>query len=136
MNARDLHEQLRTQFTCIDGVPRNYMEMRVPLGDGSIHIARFVYQTIGVTMRGEPEMVEPILCAWMWQRLINGFPKERLEDRDVLIIFRRWPQVAGYIDGEGYEATKLTMRLVIPAEDLQRVFGDAVLQEGQLVFQL
>lgn len=136
MNVRDLHEKLRSGFACIDGVPRNYMEIRCPMDRGEIFIARFIYQSIGVTMRGEPEQVEPVLCAWMWQRLASAFPKEVIEDRDTLVIFRRWPSIAGYIDAEGYECTKLTMRLVIPGEELKRIFGEATIEEGQLLHRL
>lgn len=142
MNVRDLHEQLRASFTCVNGTPRAYMEIRVPVPHPEpphevyIHHARFVYEAVGVTMRGEPEHIEPILCAWAWQKLIAGFDKERIQDRDVLILFRRWPEVLGYIDSEGYECTKLTMRLVIPAEDLKRIFGEAVCKEGELLFKL
>lgn len=136
MNTRDLHELLRAGFSCINGVPRAYMEIRIPLLDQQIHLARFVYQTVGVTMRGEAEDIEPILCAWMWQRLVAAFPKEEMEDRNVLLIFRRWPQIEGYTDGDGYAATKLTTRLVIPGDDLKRIFGGAAIDEGQMLFQL
>lgn len=136
MNVRDLHEHLRTNFTCINGTPRAYMEIRCPLPDQQIHIARFIYEAVGVTMRGEPEHIEPILCAWLWQKLVAGFNKERIQDRDALILFRRWPEVSGYIDGEGYECTKLTMRLSIPAEDLRRIFGHAVIEEGEILYRL
>lgn len=136
MNIRDLHEKLRTHFTCVDGTPRSYMEIRCPLNDGQLHIARFIYETIGVTMRGATEDIEPILCSWLWQKLFTAFPKEQMEDHDVLILFRRWPQVAEYTDGEGHEATKLTMRLVIPGDSMRRIFGDAVKEEGEILFKL
>lgn len=136
MNVRDLHERLRAMFSCIEGVPRSYMEIRCPLPDQQIHIARFVYQIVGVTMRGEAEDVEPILCGWLWQRLSTAFQQEEMEDHNVLLIFRRWPQVEGYTDGDGYAATKLTMRLVIPGDDLKRIFGDATIDEGQMLFRL
>lgn len=136
MNVRDLHEKIRESFSCIDGLPRNYMEIPVQQDDGALFRARFVYQTIGVTMRGEVDQVEPILCGWLLQRLCGAFLREILEDRSMLIIFRRWPQIVGYVDGDGYEATKLTMRLVIPGEDLRRIFGEAVIEEGQMVFRL
>lgn len=136
MNVRDLHEKLRTTFTCIDGVPRAYMEIRIPLPDQQIHLARFVYEAVGVTMRGQVEDLEPIMCAWFWQKLIAGFEKEPIEDRDILIIFRRWPQVHEYIDAQGHAAVKLTMRLVIPGEDLRRIFGPAVKEEGEFLYKL
>ena len=136
MNVRDLHEKLRTDFSCIDGVPRAYMEFRVPLPDQQLHRARFVYQAVGVMMRGQSEDIEPILCAWLWQRLVAAFPKEEMEDRDVLLIFRRWPQIVEFVDGEGYAATKLTTRLVIPGDDLKRIFGDAVINEGEMLCRL
>lgn len=136
MNVRDLHEQLRAHFTCINGVPRAYMEIRCPLPDQQIHVARFVYQVVGVTMRGTPELVEEVLCGWMWQKLITAFPKEQIQDRDTLILFRRWPEVSSYIDNEGHEAMKLTMRLAIPGEDLLDIFGAAVREDGELLFRL
>lgn len=136
MNVRDLHEQLRTNFTCVNGTPRAYMEIRCPLPDQQVHTARFVYEVVGVTMRGEPEHIEPILCAWLWQKLVAGFDKERIQDRDVLILFRRWPEVSNYIDSDGYECTKLTMRLAIPAENLYDIFGAAVCKEGELLYRL
>lgn len=136
MNVRDLHEQLRTGFTCVNGTPRSYMEIPIPLPDQQVHIARFVYEVVGVTMRGEPEHIEPILCAWLWQKLVAGFDKERIQDHNVLILFRRWPEVSSYIDTEGFECVKLTMRLSIPAEDLRRIFGAAVVGEGELLYKL
>lgn len=136
MNVRDLHEQLRTHFTCINGVPRAYMDIRCPLPDQQIHVARFVYQTVGVTMRGTPELAEEIMCGWLWQKLFVAFPKEQMEDHNVLIIFRRWPEVSNYIDNESHEATKLTMRLAIPGEDLLDIFGAAVREDGELLFRL
>lgn len=136
MNTRDLHEKLRHQFSCIDGVPRGYMEIHCPLPDQQIHVARFVYESIGVTMRGQTEDVEPILCGWFWQKLSTAFPQERMEDCDALIIFRRWPQVVEYIDGQGHAAAKLTTRLVIPGEDLRRIFGPAVKEEGEFLYSL
>lgn len=136
MNTRDLHEKLRSTFSCIDGVPRAYMEIRCPLPNQQIHLARFVYESIGITMRGDIEDIEPILCAWFWQKLVAGFEKERLEDHNVLIIFRRWPQVSEYTDMEGHAATKLTLRLVIPGEDLRRIFGLAVKEEGEFLYRL
>ena len=140
MNVRDLHEKLRERFTCINGTPRNYMEILVPGCEcgkqGPWHFARFIYQVIGVTMRGEPEDVESILCAWMWQRLMGSFPEEVIEDRSTLILFRRWPEVSNYIDNEHFQATKLTMRLVIPGQDLKHIFGDAVKADGEMLFRL
>lgn len=136
MNVRDLHESMRNGFSCIDGVPRSYMEVPIAWEDGSTHHARFVYQTVGVTMRGEADQVEPVLCGWVKQRLYGAFPKEIIEDKATLIIFRRWPQVESYTDADGYQATKLTMRLVIPGEDLKRIFGEAVIGEGEMVFRL
>lgn len=136
MNTRDLYEKLRTTFECIDGVPRAYMEIRCPLPNQQIHIARFIYESVGVTMRGDVEDLEPILCGWFWQKLVSGFPQEQLEDRNVLIIFRRWPQVVEYVDGQGHAAAKLTTRLVIPGEDLRRIFGPAVKEEGEFLYSL
>lgn len=136
MNVRDLHEQLRTNFTCVNGAPRAYMEIPCPLPDQRIHIARFVYETVGVTMRGTPELVEEILCGWVWQKMLAGFEKEEIEDRGVLILFRRWPEVSGYTDEYGHECVKLTMRLAIPARSLETIFGEALLKEGERLYQL
>lgn len=136
MNVRDLHEHLRTNFTCVNGTPRAYMEIPCPLPDQQIHVARFVYEIIGVTMRGEPEAIEEILCGWVWQKMLAGFEKEEIEDRGVLILFRRWPEVSNYIDEQGHECVKLTMRLAIPARDLETIFGEALLKEGERLYQL
>lgn len=140
MNIRDLHEKLRAHFGCIDGLPRNYMEIRCRLPQQQdpldIHVARFVYQSVGVTICGEPEDVEPILCLWFWQRMATAFSKEDLEDRNVLLIWRKWPLIESYIDKEGHTATKLRARFVIPADDLKRVFGDTVVGEGELLYKL
>lgn len=136
MNVRDLHEQLRTSFTCVNGTPRAYMEIPCPLPDQQIHIARFVYETVGVTMRGTPELVEEILCGWLWQKLVASFEVEEIEDGGVLILFRRWPEVSSYTDEQGRECAKITMRLSIPARDLSAIFGPAVTKEGERLYRL
>jgi hypothetical protein len=136
MNTRDLRENMCKHFSCIDGVPRAYMEVPMVLDDGSRHVARFVYEIVGVTMRGSPEIVEEVLCGWMWQKLISAFEQELIEDRNILIMFRRWPEFSVYIDSEGHDAAKLTMRLVIPGDNLKRIFGPAVTKESELLYRL
>ncbi len=87
-------------------------------------------------MRGEQDAIEPILCSWVWQKMLAGFEKEEIQDRSVLVLFRRWPEVSSYTDERGYESVKLTMRLAIPARDLGAIFGDALKQEGERLYQL
>lgn len=136
MDLRMLEELIRTQFTCIDGTPRGYMEIPHTISkDGRYHFEcyRWVYEVVGVSIVGEREAAEPILTGWLWQKLEAHFPEELREDRAVMLVFRRRLALEGYIDRDGRVCHKLTMRLFIPAFELSAIFNDAVLTEGQPV---
>lgn len=129
MTLAQLHEALRHAFHCMD-TNRSYIEFPVtPPRNGEPFTTRMVPQTIGVAMIGEVEDVEPVLCGWLWSKLLAATTVEQREDAAVMVLMRRWPTIAEFTHADGRQATKLSMRLHVPGLNLQQVFGDACKRE-------
>lgn len=126
MNPTELKAAIDSIYTAIDGPPRAYFEIPIISRPPACQcdwplFERFIYQTIRVSIVGEPEAVEHVLCGWAHTHLSNLIPKEQREDRAVLLFWRRHPSITEFIDERGRTCTCLSLRLVIPGYPLDDI---------------
>lgn len=129
MKHETLCENIRRSFNVVE-LQRAYIQFPHVLPDGTTISICHTPETIGVAMVGDPDDASVVLCSWVWQKLVAFFPREALEDSNVVIFMRRWPTLVEYADEQGRTCTRLAMRLAIPGYKLQDIFDRAASLAG------
>lgn len=124
MNTHELTLSLGKIYQCVDGPPTAYFELPIPkeMVTSDHHpVLRVIYSTIRVAMIGEIDRVEPILTAWVYEKLAALITPEERNDHWRVLFWRMRPVLFEFPDAQGRSCIGLRMRLAIPGADLSEL---------------